>query len=630
MLEEDTAVTTDIPVAPTGTAERAAWARQHTLTRFLPHKVLRENRPDGTILLRSGYELEPAAPNTGAWLHEWAEKAPYRVAVSERPASGVGWRNVTYAELLDQVRSVAAALLGRGLVPDHTIVVMSGNSLDHLILSLAAQYAGVPVVPLAEQYSLIAEAHPWLVFVLDKVRPRMAFVDDAGRYAAAMALPELAGVEVVAARGEAARPVTQFADLLKSDPSVDLDAAHAKVGPDTLAKILFTSGSSSEPKGVLTTHRMMCVNQAQLASVLPFLTEHTPRITDWLPWNHVFGGSHNVNMMLAHGGTLTIDSGKPTGKAFATTLRNRTDRPGTLAFNVPVGWSMMVEALADKPELRRHILKEQQLLFYAGASLPQDVWEGLERYSFEARGGLPLMISSWGLTETAPACVLVHEPIGRSGVIGVPLPGVTVKLIPDEDMRCEIRVKGPNVMPGYYRDPERTAAAFDDEGFFVTGDAVRFVDPADPAQGLVFDGRISEDFKLDTGTWVQAGNLRLNALAELAGLAQDVVVCGHDRGEVGLFVFPVPGLAEPGYTTRGAVTDPHVMARVEAGLRAMNAHVTGSAKRVTRAIVLAEPPSLKDGEITDKGSLNIRKILTRRADLLERLYDNEDPALIRV
>lgn len=620
----------EIPAAPTETSARAAWARQHTLTRYRPHKVNREERADGTVLLTSGYALGPVANTTGDWLHEWAEKAPYRVAVSERPLAGPGWRNITYAELLEQVRAVAAALAGRGLDQGDTIAILSGNSLDHLVLSLAAQYAGVPVVPLAEQYSLIPEAHARLIYVLDKVKPKMAFVDDATRYATALALPELDGVEIVASHGQASRPITPLSELLKGDAGVDIDAVHAKVGPDSLAKILFTSGSSSDPKGVLATHRMMCVNQTQLSDALPFLKDHTPRITDWLPWNHVFGGSHNVNMMLANGGTLTINSGKPTGRAFSTTLKNRTDRPGTLAFNVPVGWSMMVDALRDNLPLARHVLKEQQLLFYAGASLPQDVWEALERLCFDARGGLPLMISSWGLTETAPACVIVHEPIGRSGVIGVPVPGVTVKLIPDEEMRCEIRVKGPNVMPGYYDDPERTAAAFDEEGFFITGDAVRFVDPADPAQGLVFDGRVSEDFKLKTGTWVQAGTLRMKALAELAGLAQDVVVCGHDRGEIGLFVFPVPGIAEPGNITRGAVSDEQAMARIEAALRAMNAHVTGSAKRVTRALILAEPPSLEHAEITDKGSLNIRKILTRRADLLERLYDNEDPALIRV
>ncbi|WP_116133302.1 feruloyl-CoA synthase [Tropicimonas sp. IMCC34043] len=622
--------TFEIEAAPAGVEARADWAQRHTLTQFLPHKVLREDRADGSILLRSGYDLPEPVANTGAWLHEWAEKAPYRIAVSERPVAGMGWRNVTYAELLEQVRAVAAALVGRGLGQDDTIAILSGNGLDHLILSLAAQYVGVPVVPLAEQYSLIAEAHARLTYVLDKVKPRLAFVDDAGRYADALCLPELNGVEVVAVRGDAPRPITPFSELLKGSAGVDLDAAHAAVGPDTLAKILFTSGSSSDPKGVLTTHRMMCVNQAQLAAALPFLADHAPRITDWLPWNHVFGGSHNVNMMLSHGGTLTIDNGKPTGPAFATTLKNRTDRPGTLAFNVPVGWKMIVEALADKPDLRRHIFKEQQLLFYAGASLPQDVWEGLERYCFEARGGLPLMISSWGLTETAPACVIVHEPIGRSGVIGVPVPGVTVKLIPDAEMRCEIRVKGPNVMAGYFNDPERTAAAFDDEGFFITGDAVRFVDPENANRGLVFDGRVSEDFKLETGTWVQAGKLRENALKGLSGIASEVVVCGHDRGEIGLFIFPTAGAAAEGEVTRGAITDAHLMARIEERLRSLNAHVSGSAKRITRAMVLAEPPSLKDHEITDKGSLNIKKILTRRADLLERLYDNEDPALIRV
>lgn len=506
----------------------------------------------------------------------------------------------------------------------------SGNGVDHLILSLAAQYVGIPVVPLAEQYALIPEAHARLIYVLDKVRPKLAFVDDAARYGAALALPKLRDVEIVAARGETTRPVTPFAALLAGDATADVDAAHAAVGPDSLAKILFTSGSSSDPKGVLTTHRMMCVNQAQILAALPFLADHAPRITDWLPWNHVFGGSHNVNMMLANGGTLTIDNGKPTGPAFATTLKNRTDRPGTLAFNVPVGFGMIVDALADKPELRRHIFKDQQLLFYAGASLPQAVWEALERYCFEARGGLPLMISSWGLTETAPACVMVHEPIGRSGVIGVPLPGVTVKLIPDADLRCEIRVKGPNVMPGYFNDPAKTAAAFDEDGFFITGDAVRFVDPADASRGLVFDGRVSEDFKLETGTWVQAGTLRMNALKDLAGLAQDVVVCGHDRGEVGLLVFPAAGIAASGEVTLGTVTDGHLMAQIEERLRAMNAHVTGSAKRITRAIILAEPPSVAHHEVTDKGSLNIRNILTRRADILERLYDNEDPALIRV
>lgn len=617
------------PTTPGNFRERADWARERTLTRFVPHKVTREDRADGTILLRSGHDLPPAARNTGEWLHRWADEAPYRLAVAER--AGPGWRNVTYADLLRFVQRTASALLERGLGAEDCIVIMSGNGVDHLILSLAAQYVGVPVVPLAEQYSLVPEAHARLVYVLDKVRPRMAFADDAARHARALALPELDGVEIVASRPAGiGRPVTDMADLLSHPLHPGLAAAHAAVGPDTLAKIMFTSGSSADPKGVLTTHRMMCVNQAQMSAVMPYLSDAPPRITDWLPWNHVFGGSHNVNMMLAHGGTLHIDSGKPTGNGFAETLANRDAYPGTLAFNVPVGYAMITDACERDAALRYRLLKDLDLIFYAGASLPQHVWDRIERAMIEVRGGLPMMASSWGLTETAPACVMVHEPIGRSGVIGVPLPGVELKLIPDAEMRCEIRVRGPNVMPGYYGDPERTARAFDEEGFFITGDAVRFVDPGDMDRGLIFDGRVSEDFKLDTGTWVQAGNLRMAVLKALAGLVQDVVICGHDRGEVGLFVFPAPGSVSGGNATRGAVTDERLMAQVEDRLRAMNAGVTGSAKRITRALILADPPSVEGQEITDKGSLNINKILARRADLLERLYDNEDPALIRV
>ena len=624
-------MTTDPMAPPADPDARAAWARQHTLTPFLPHRVKRDVRADGTILLRSAYPLPEPVRNTGAWLHRWAAEAPTRIAVSERTPDGRGWRDVTYGELLAQVRAVGAALLQRGLGPQDTIAILSGNGLDHLILSLAAQYVGVPTVPLAEQYSLLPEAHDRLIHVLDKVRPKLVFADDATRYAAALCLAQLDGVEAVCLRGMAGRPTTPFADLLAAEVTPALDAAHAQVGPETLAKILFTSGSTSEPKGVMTTHGMMCVNQMQFCSVLPCIAATPPRITDWLPWNHVFGGSSNVNLVLCNGGTLTIDHGKPTPSGFAATLQNRIERPGTLAFNVPSGWAMLVAAMERDPALQARLLKDLDLIFYAGASLPQTVWEALEAAAFTARGGLPLMISSWGLTETAPSCLVVHEPIGRSGVIGVPVPGVTIKLIPDADMRCEIRVKGPNVMPGYYRDAPRSAAAFDEEGFFITGDAVRFLDPEDAARGLIFDGRVSEDFKLSTGTWVQAGNLRMTVMRELAGLVQDVVICGHDRNEVGLFIFPAAGTVAPAVAERnGTLSEPALMAQIAQALRGMNDRVTGSARRITRALILSEPPSLAGQEITDKGSLNINKILKRRAALVARLYDDDDPAVIRV
>ncbi len=596
---------------------------------LVAHSVSRTSGADGNIHLKSNVPLGSIVNKTGDWLHHWAGQAPERTFLAERV--GADWRELSYAEVLEAVRAIGTRLLARGLNETTPIAIMSGNSVDHALLSFAAQYVGVPTVPLAEQYALIPEAHGRLIFVLNKVKPAMAFVDDAQRYAAALALPELESVELVASKTQGAPVrVTPFEDLLTGVPDAELEAAHANVGPDTLAKILFTSGSSSEPKGVLTTQQMMCANQAQLSAVLPFLKDNPPRILDWLPWNHVFGGSHNVNMMLANGGSIFIDNGKPTKAGLQATIDNIRAHAGTLAFNVPVGFAMLVKAMETDLELRRAYFENLDMIFYAGASLSRDIWEKLEEYALEIKGRLPLMISSWGVTETAPATLMLHEPIGRSGVIGVPLPGTEIKLIPGDEHSFEIRVKGINVMPGYFNNPEKTAAAFDDEGFFITGDAVRFVDAQDPDRGLMFDGRISDDFKLSSGTWVQAGKLRIGALEHLRKLAQDIVICGHDRGELGLFIFPLPGQVHDDNTADGAVVDAALQAQVEEQLRTMSQGVVGSAKRITRALILAEPPSLKDREITDKGSLNVREIITRRAALLERLYDNEDPALIRV
>lgn len=601
---------------------------QQTGLNLMPHAV-DMSRHGSDIHLSSKIPLAAVADRTADWLHHWAATTPDHVFLSER--SGTGWRDVTFKQALVAVRAIAASLGARGMGQGTPIVILSGNSVNHALLSFGAQYAGVPTVPLAEQYSVITEAHGRLIYVLNKVRPAMAYTDDAGLYASALALPELDGVEIVATNtGGAPRAVTSFASLLEGDAGQDADALLAATGPDTIAKILFTSGSSSDPKGVLTTQRMMCANQSQIASVLPFLQDRPPRICDWLPWNHVFGGSHNSNMMLANGGTLVIDDGKPTKNLFERTVRNIIERPGTLSFNVPVGFSMLVHEMETNIALREAYFGDLDMIFYAGASLPQDIWSRLEEMAIEVRGRLPLMISSWGMTETAPATLMVHEPIGRSGVVGVPMPGTEIKLSPDDEMRCELRVKGPNVMTAYFEDQTKTAEAFDDEGFLITGDAVRFVDAKDPDRGLAFDGRVSEDFKLLTGTWVQAGRLRLDALDALRGLVQDVMICGHDRDAIGLFIFPRPDQVHGDNTSEGAVIDPVLQSQIETRLSEMAKGAGGSAKRISRAIILAEPPSLKDSEITDKGSLNPRKIMTRRSDLLERLYDNEDPALIRV
>lgn len=592
---------------------------------FVPHAVSREDRADGSILLTSDYPLGEVVARTGDWLHRWADEASERVFIAER--SGAGWREETYASTLGHVREIAASLLSRGMGPDTPILIMSGNGVDHALLSMAAHYVGVPTVPVAEQYSLITGAHGRLQQAVELVRPAMAYVVDADQYAAALALDALSGVEIVASNAGANASVTSFDSLLKGAGGVDVDAAFSSVTPDTVAKILMTSGSTSAPKGVLTTQRMMCVNQTQLADVIPFLRARPPRIMDWLPWSHVFGGSHNFNMMLANGGSYYIDDGKPAKGLFDRTVENLGMVTGSIVFNVPVGFAMLLEALKKDESLRQRFFSELDMIFYAGASLPQDVWEGYETLAMEIKGEVPLMTSSWGLTETAPATMMQQEPTERSGVVGVPLTGITLKLMPDADMRCEVRVKGPNIMTAYFDAPDKTADAFDDEGYFITGDAMTFVDPDDMNRGMRFDGRISEDFKLLSGTWVRAAGLRLDLLAELAPLAADLVVTGQDRNEIGLMIFPNrDALEAAGYTLEedgGALVCSALLADISARLVARAGEGSSSSTRVTRAVVLAEPQSLTDGEITAKGNLNFRKVLTRRSDLLTRLYDND-------
>ncbi|GGE38332.1 feruloyl-CoA synthase [Actibacterium pelagium] len=599
---------------------------------FCPHSVSREDRADGTILLRSNHALGPVAKNTGEWLHRWAEEAPERVFIAER--SGAGWREESYQATLQKVRAIASSLLGRGMGPDTPIIIMSGNGVDHGLLSLAAQYVGVPTVPVAEQYSLIHGAHGRLQHAIELVRPKMAYVVDANQYAEALALDALSGIEVVASRPGQNQCVTPFDDLLKGDASVDLDTDHAQVTPDTVAKILMTSGSTSAPKGVLTTQRMMCVNQTQLADAMPFLRTRPPRLVDWLPWNHVFGGSHNFNMMLANGGSFYIDDGKPVKGLFDRTVENLSMITGTLCFNVPVGFGMLLGALKSDAELRQRFFADLDLIFYAGASLPQDVWQGFQQMAMDVKGEVPLMTSSWGLTETAPATMMQQEPIDRSGVVGVPLNGVTAKLIPDDEMRCEVRVKGPNITPGYFEEPEKTKEAFDEEGYFITGDAMVFVDPDDVSKGLKFDGRISEDFKLLTGTWVRAAQLRLDMLACLAPLASDLVITGADRNQIGVMVFPDKGeLEREGFELtddNGAFRCKLLHGEIHRRLAERAREISGSSTKISRAIVLSEPASLPEGEITAKGNLNFRKVLTRRKDLLDRLYDDADPAVVTI
>ncbi len=595
-----------------------------------PHRVLREDRTDGSILLRSGYDAEPVVRCTGEWLHRWAKQSPDAVFLAER--SGAGWRSVTYSETLEAVHAIASHLLDRGMDETTPILILSGNGVDHGLLTLAAQYVGVPTVPIAEQYSLIPSAHARLRYVVNMVRPKLVFTADAGAYADALSLDVLAEIDALASDPAGGRAMA-FEDWL-SPVSQDVSAAFDRVGPDTLAKILLTSGSTSDPKGVLTTQRMMCTNQMQILQAHPFVMSQRPKIVDWLPWNHVFGGSYTFNLMLSTGGTLYVDDGKPLKGMFERTLENLSMVPSTLSFNVPVGFAQLVEALKRDHSLRKTYFSELDLIFYAGASLPEDVWRGLEQQAAEAGERVPLIASAHGLTETAPAMLMCHQPADGPGAVGVPVVGCEVKLVPESDGRYDVRVRGEQITKGYFDNPEKTAEAFDEEGFFVTGDGMSFVDENDPNKGLRFEARLSEDFKLMTGTWVRAAALRLEVLAALAPLAVDVVITGHERMAVGALIIPnEAAIAQQGFeVTRdgGAYHAPNLAQVISARLGALGANGSGSASRITCAMIASEPPSMGDGEITAKGNLNFTKLIERRANLVTRLYDPDDPARIAI
>ena len=585
-----------------------------------PHNVLREDRADGTVILRSALAMGPVARCSGDWLHHWAATTPDAVFLAER--SGKGWRKVTYKETLEQVLAIAGHLLSRDLGPDRPIMILSGNSIHHGLLTLAAQYVGIPTVPVAEQYSLIPAAHQRLEYVARLVRPGMVFAEDATQYAAALALDVFNGVEVVSGH---------FSDFLRPT-GLDISPAFQDVTGDTLAKILLTSGSTSDSKGVLTTMGMMTTNQAQVAACLPFVQTRPPCIVDWLPWNHVFGGSHNFNLMLANGGSLYIDSGKPAPGLFERTLENLASKSATISFNVPVGFAQLVTALEADKTLRDTYFADLDMIFYAGASLPQDTWAALERLALDTCGQLPLITSSWGLTETAPAALISHEPAKGAGIVGVPLPGVTVKLVPDACGRCDVRVKGGNITPGYLDDATKTRAAFDEEGFFITADAMGFVDPDDANKGLRFEGRLSEDFKLMTGTWVRAAKLRLDLLTALAPFAQDVVITGQGREEIGALIVPNrAAIAAQGWEMKdvnGVLHSAALNTVLTEKMSKLAATSTGSATRVTCALVMADPPSMAEGEATAKGNINFARLLDRRAALVDDLYDPAFPSRI--
>jgi len=589
--------------------------------------TLRSGAP-GTHYLQAEDALQPFAHRMTDRLQHWATTQPGHSFMARRAKQADGstgdWQHITYAQAWTTARCIAQGLIDRGLNAERPVVILSENSLEHALLSLGAMLAGVPFVPTSPPYSLVSVDYDKLKHVLKTVTPGLVFASDA-RYAKAIAATVSQDMEVVMCEGAVpGRQVTAFESLCATTATPAVDAAIAATGPDTIVKFLFTSGSTQMPKAVINTQRLWCANQQQMAQSMPVLAEKELVLVDWLPWNHTFGGNHNIGMVLYHGGTLYIDDGKPTPALIGETLRNLREIAPTVYFNVPTGFEAIANAMQTDDLLRKTLLSRVRMFFYAGAALAQPIWDSLYASQEREVGERIVMGTGLGMTESGPFGIFVTNPFVQAGDLGVPTPGLELKLV-DTEGKTEVRYRGPNITPGYWRNAEETAGAFDEEGFFKTGDAVQWIDPTDVHLGLKFDGRIAEDFKLATGTFVSVGPLRGKIIAAGAPYIQDAVLTGINLKEVGAMIFPTPavralsGLAADAPLSEVLASAP-VLAQFQNIVNTLAQSATGSANRIARLCLLSEPPTIDKGEVTDKGSINQRSVLTHRADTVAALH----------
>jgi feruloyl-CoA synthase len=603
-------------VRPTAGRSREVWLQAPEVTV--------DHRPDGTIYLNPVRPLAPYADRLTERLVHWAARTPDRTFLAQRDERGE-WRRISYAQTLDHARRIGAALLDRSLSAERPLMILSGNDIEHALLGLGALHVGVAYVPVSPAYALVSTDFAKLRHLVTLTTPGLVYAADGQRFGRAIATAIPDDIEVVTGQNAVpGRSTTTFAALLAVNAGNAVDTAHAAVGPDTVAKILFTSGSTGMPKGVINTHRMLCANMEQVRSHFPFLRESPPVLLDWSPWHHTAGGNHDFNLILYNGGTFYIDDGNPTPQAIEATVRNLRDVAPTWYFNVPRGYDALIPYLRDDRGLRENFFRDLLVMYYAGAGMAQHTWDALDEIATSTYGERILMLTGLGSTETAPFALTAGAGMNGAGLVGLPACGVQLKLAPVEG-KLEARVRGPNITPGYWRQPDLTTKAFDDEGYYCFGDALKFADPTDVRKGLLFDGRVAEDFKLTTGTWVSVGPLRLKLIEALAPYAHDVVLAGPNRDQIGALVFPNLTACKALAGTDAAdaasiVAHPAVRREIGQRLAAFAAKSTGSSNRVARVLILDEPPSIDRGEATDKGSLNQRAVLANRAALVERLY----------
>jgi feruloyl-CoA synthase len=592
---------------------------------FSDPKVTVDRRADGTIYLRPQQAVVEYPARLTDSLHHWAAVAPDRLFMAERDHHG-GWRKITYAELLSSSHRIASGLLAHDLSAERPLLILSGNSIDHALMSFGAMLAGVPFCPVSPAYSLISKDYGKLTYLMRLLTPGLVFVEDADQFAAALQANVPKEIEVVASRGRlSGRAVTKFSDLLATPLHPDLDGAHRATGPDTIVKFLLTSGSTGNPKAVINTQRMLCANQVMIRETMTFLKQEPPVIVDWLPWNHTFGGNHNLGLVLFNGGSIYLDAGKPMPGGIEATVRNLREISPTVYFNVPKGYESLLPYLRDDAHLRRTFFRRLQAMFFSGAAMSPFVWNSLDELSVLETGFRVPMLTGLGATESAPMSVSVNPRTSRSGHIGLPVPGNEIKLVPANG-KLELRVRGPNVTPGYWRQPDLTLAAFDEEGFYKFGDAAKPAVAGDLSAGLDFDGRIAEDFKLASGTWVSVGPLRVRFIAACAPLVRDVVIAGINRDDVtALVVLDLDGCrlinpALPSNDVAVSAQDTEVRRAFRQRFAAFHSAATGSSTRVARALLLDAPLSIDRGEVTDKGSINQRAVLDHRRATVETLY----------